>query len=261
MKQGRFMAICLILFVCFSAASVWGDEATVDYESFILENFDGDSHHEWVVEGKTYSYDFEWKLDASKFATKQEGDEFPKMAYVASWPMALFGTNREGKDLKSFGIWGNFDRRGYNWIDIYPVKAGDGDDAGEPFEIPIPGRISYLDLWVWGSNLNYYAEVYLRDYSGVVHNIYLGTISHQGWKNLRTRVPSNVRQAKRILPKLASLSFVKFRIWTTPMENVNNFYIYLDQFKILTDTFESLYDGDELADPDRVQEFWNASSN
>jgi hypothetical protein len=258
MKQGRFLAGCLILFMCLSAASAFGDEMTIDYESIVLENFDGDSHHEWTVGGKTYSYEFEWKLAASAFATKKDGEEFPKMTYVASWPMALFGNNRDGKDLKSFGIWGNFDRRGYNWIDLYPVKT---DGSEEAFEIPIPGRISYLDLWVWGSNLNYYIEAYLRDYSGVVHNVYLGNIAFQGWKNLRTRIPGSIRQSKRILPRLASLTFVKFRVWTTPMENVNDFYIYFDQFKILTDTFESLYDGDELADPDQVQELWNASSN
>jgi hypothetical protein len=52
------------------------------------------------------------------------------------------------------------------------------------------------------------------------------------------------------------MSFVKFRIWTTPLERVDNFYIYFNHIKILTDTFETLYDGDELGDPDRVQEFW-----
>jgi hypothetical protein len=44
------------------------------------------------------------------------------------------------------------------------------------------------------------------------------------------------------------------------MERVDNFYVYLDQFKVLTDTFESFYDGDELADPDRVQELWSSNN-
>ena len=63
-------------------------------------------------------------------------------------------------------------------------------------------------------------------------------------------------QQKRILPHLASLTFVKFRIWTAPMERVDNFYVYFNQFKILTDTFESYYDGNDLADPSKVQELW-----
>ena len=111
-------------------------------------------------------------------------------------------------------------------------------------------------MWVWGANLQYYIEIYVRDWQGVVHSLYLGDISHQGWKNLRTRVPTSIQQSRRVLPRLAGLSFIKFRIWTTPVERVDNFYIYFNHFKVLTDTFESLFDGDELADPERVQELW-----
>jgi len=84
----------------------------------------------------------------------------------------------------------------------------------------------------------------------------MGDIAYTGWKNLRIKIPNSIPQSKRILPKLANMSFVKFRIWTTPLERVDNFYIYFNRVRILTDSFESLYDGDELGDPDRVQEFW-----
>jgi hypothetical protein len=177
------------------------------------------------------------------------------LAYVAAWPIAVFGYNREGRDIKSLGIHGRFDRRGYNWIDGYPTLAADGEDAG-PAEIPIPGRIQYLDMWVWGANLNFYIEAFVRDYQGVVHTIRLGNIGYTGWRNLRANIPANIRQSKRILPSYAGLTFVKFRVWTQPTEKVGDFYIYFKQFKVLTDTFESLFDGDELANPDRVQELW-----
>ncbi|MDR1863665.1 MAG: flagellar filament outer layer protein FlaA [Treponema sp.] len=236
----------------------FGDESTIDYETVILETFDGETRHEWTLEGKTYSYDFSWKLDASKFASEIDGEKYPKMSYVPSWPQALFGVNREGRNLQSLGIWGNFDRRGYNWIDLYPV-TGEGEDA-EPFEIPLPGRISYFDMWVWGSNLRYYIEAYVRDYQGIIHSIRLGDIAYAGWKNLRLKIPNTILQSKRILPKRAGLTFVKFRIWTTPTENVSNFYIYFDQFKMLTDAFETFFDGDELADPERIQQFWSNSN-
>jgi hypothetical protein len=45
------------------------------------------------------------------------------------------------------------------------------------------------------------------------------------------------------------------------MEQVNNFYIYFDQLKVLTDTFETRYDGEELADPKKVQELWSGGDN
>jgi hypothetical protein len=184
------------------------------------------------------------------------------LGYVAAWPIAVFGYKRDGSDnLKSLGIHGRFDRRGYNWIDVYPSKGGDGDDADDPFEIPIPGRIRNLDLWVGGSNLDYYMEVYLRDNQGVVHNVKLGNINHTGWKNLRVNIPTNIPQSQPMIPRKPGLSFVKFRIWTQPTEKVGDFYIYLKQFKVLTDLFESLFDGNDLADPEYVQELWADATN
>ncbi|MCL2128143.1 MAG: flagellar filament outer layer protein FlaA [Treponema sp.] len=259
MKHGSIKAVCLVVLVCMVVLSVNADEKTVDLTSIVLESFNGETSHEWNDGKHPRSYDFSWALDASKFASKTtdaDGNEesFPKFAYVDAWPVALFGYNREGNTIKSFGINGRFDRRGYNWIDLYPSQ-GEGDDA-KAFEIPMPGRVRYLDLWVWGSNLEYYIEAYLRDFQGVVHIIRLGDIAYTGWKNLRANIPNSIPQSKRVLPSLAQMSFIKFRIWTQPVERVDNFYIYFKQLKILTDTFESLFDGDELADPDRIPEFW-----
>jgi hypothetical protein len=242
MKHGGFKAFCLIVMVSIAGASAFGDENTVNLESRILESFDGDSS-------------YEWRTVASKFATKTDDGAYPRVSLISTWPSALFGNNRDGVDLKSLGIMGKFDRRGYNWIDIYPVATGGGETA-DPEEIPVPGRATYLDLWVWGSNLNFSIEAYLRDYRGVVHVINMGNINYTGWKNLRANISNNIPQAKRILPHLAGLKFVKFRIWTQPLEQVDNFYIYFDQFKVLTDTFETIYDGDELTNPERIQELW-----
>ncbi|GHV77083.1 membrane protein [Spirochaetia bacterium] len=241
MKQGSFKAVCLVLLAAMAVGSAFGDDITVNSESRILESFDGDSPYVWKVTG-------------SKFATKLEDASWPQSSLIASWPQALFGINREGKELKSLGVWGRFDRQGYNWIDVYPAAADGGDDAG-PAEIPIPGRLQNLDIWVWGSNLSYTLEAYFRDLNGVVHTITVGNLNFQGWKNLQARIPTGIPQARR--GKVAPMTFIKFRIWTPPIEPVNDFRIYFDQFKILTDTFESLYDGNELAMPERVQELWN----
>ncbi|MDR2479488.1 MAG: flagellar filament outer layer protein FlaA [Treponema sp.] len=255
MKHGSFKAVCLIFWASITVLSAYADEVTVDLTSIVMEAFNGDTTHEWSDGRHPRTYEFSWTTGASKFATKttdKDGNEenFPKLTYVEAWPIALFGYNREGKSIKSLGLHGRFDRRGYNWIDIYPTT----DD--KPFEIPLPGRIRYLDLWVWGSNLDYYMEAYVRDHQGVVHTVRLGSLAYTGWKNLRANIPNHVPQSKRILPSLAQLTFVKFRIWTQPTERVGDFYIYFKQFKVLTDTFESLFDGDELADPDLVPQLW-----
>jgi hypothetical protein len=262
MKQGSFRAVRLVVFLVFMlflmVFSVFGEEIAVDYLSIVLEDFSGITTHQWQYRGKVHTHEYDWALDASKFASRVNDEQFPKQTKVDAWPMALYGTKRNDVILNSLGIWGKFDRRGYNWIDVFPIVPGSAKDGEgpEPFEIPIPGRIQYLDMWVWGSNLNYYMEAFFRDYQGVVHSVYLGSLKYQGWRNLRARVPNSIPQSKRVLPSYAGLTFVKFRIWTTPGEMANNFYVYLNQMKVLTDTFESLFDGDDLTDPETVQEIW-----
>ncbi|MCX7656570.1 MAG: flagellar filament outer layer protein FlaA [Treponemataceae bacterium] len=246
MKQGGFKALCLVLVVCVLLPAVVGaDEKAVNLESRVIENFDGSSG-------------YEWRVMASKFATKTDKETFPKIGLIKAWPAAVYGYNKEGKDIRSLGIWGRFDRKGYNWIDVYPVKKGSSDNA--PAEIPMPGRVQMLDMWVWGSNFYYYLEAYVRDYKGIVHIIPMGDLNFEGWKNLRIAIPANIPQAKRTFPKRQGLSLVKFRIWTRPTERVDDFQIYFNQVKVLTDTFESLFDGDDLADPENVQQLWNASA-
>jgi hypothetical protein len=249
MKQGSFKTFWLILMAVAAVSLAFGDENTIQLESIVLDSFDGDSGYTWKIQG-------------SKFATNNEDGQFPKITYAATWPTQIFGQNEEGKELKSLGIWAKFDRRGYNWIDIYPTggnteEGGGGEDADAPAEIPMPGRSQIIDIWVWGSNLNCLLEAYVRDYRGVIHVLPMGSLHYTGWKNIKVSIPKTVPQAKRILPRLTGLTFVKFRIWTAPMELVNNFYIYFDQLKLLTDTFETHYDGEELADPKKIQEFWS----
>jgi hypothetical protein len=246
MKHGGFSVACLAFMTSIAVFSVNADDQTVNLESRILESFDGDSA-------------YVWKVSASKFATKTDKETFPKVSYVDSWPIALHGTNHEGKTYKSLGIWGRFDRKEYNWIDFYPV-AKDGGENALPAEIPIPGRARLLDIWVWGSNFNFYMEAYIRDFKGVVHILQMGDLDYQGWRSLKSNIPESIPQAKRTLPARQGLALVKFRIWTRPVERVDDFQVYFDQVKILTDTFETLFDGDELADPARVQELWSSGT-
>jgi hypothetical protein len=258
MKYGSIKAVCLVILACIAVLSVSADEVTVDLTSVVLAHFNGETGHEWFDGRHQRNFEFSWALAASKFATRTtdaDGNEanFPRLAYIDAWPIALFGYNRDGREIKSLGINGRFDRMGYNWVDLYPVNAEDGRT---PFEIPMPGRVRYMDLWVWGSNLDYYIETYVRDHRGVVHRLHLGRINYPGWRNLRVNIPNHIPQGRRVLPSHAPLSFVKFRLWTQPTERVDNFYVYFKQLKILTDTFESLFDGNELADPDLVPQFW-----
>jgi len=262
MKQRGFKLICLIAMACIVVFSGFANEGTVNFETIVLESFNGDDDASYI-----------WKTQASRFASVIRDDngetvedengnakKYPVLTYVEAYPMAAFGVNRinagNSEDvIRSFGLNGRFDRRGYNWIDLYPTRADDED--GKPYEIPIPGRVISFDMWVWGANLHYYMEIYVRDHRGVVHNIRLGEIAYPGWRNLRVSVPNHISQSRRTLPSYAGLHFVKFRIWTTPAERVDNFYIYFKQFRILTDTFMGLFDGNDLANPAVVDRLWS----
>ncbi len=240
MRRGVLLTVCLAVLIAFLTPTfVIADEQTLNLESRILESFDPETRTtEWVVRG-------------SKFVT--EG--FPKQTYAEAWPDALFGANREEKQLEVLGAHFKFDRQGYNYIEFIPVKEDDeGNVVHNPIEIP--GRVKQFDLWVWGSDFDYYMEVHIQDWRGVVHTLMLGDLNFTGWKNLSTGIPSYIPQAQQYAPYLAGLQLVKLVIWTKPVERVHNCYVYLDQLKVLTDVFVTRFDGDGLASPEKVEEIW-----
>ncbi|MCL2294726.1 MAG: flagellar filament outer layer protein FlaA [Spirochaetes bacterium] len=211
---------------------------TQNLVSIILDDFNNPEESPWIAVG-------------SRFAT----EDFPRIAFPRAWPEALHGANREGRDLRVLGVWGRFDRQGFNYIQLIPNRR---NEAGEFIGIPIPGRARELDLWVWGSRFDFYMEVHVRDYRGFVHVLDLGSINFAGWRNLSVEFPGRVRQVQRHIPQQQPLSLMKVVIWTRPNERVDNFYVYLDQIKVLTDIFTTRFDGDELADPERVEEIWGS---
>jgi hypothetical protein len=266
MKIGGTKLFCLVAFIILPVAWAFSDTNTVALESRILDNFDGSPYK---IDGEEYNYT--WKVAGSKFSTKTDTQTFPIISPIAAVPQAL---SRQSPDAKSLGIQGAFDRFGYNWIDIYPTFA-EGD--GLPVEIPLEGRTRFFDLWVWGSNLNYRMEIYIRDNKGIIHTLPQWSLKYTGWQNLRAEVPSQIQMVSSILPRSThSTTFVKFRIWTTPEEKtfvdlkrdvsgkiteIVPFYVYIAQLKVLADIYETVYDGDELAYPKKTAELWQTNAN
>jgi hypothetical protein len=276
MRRGGLLFVCLILLLTFLLASpVLAQEKTVNLTSHVIESFDNPENPEEAEWASS-----EWLINASKFATEvtdEDGNvvrELPESTYVESWPEALFGRNAEGRELRVFGIHGRFDRQGYNYIELIPAILEDGElvprhpdittDAGDFIpgnEITLPGETRRLDLWVWGSNYDYYLDVHLRDYRGVVHALRLGDIDYTGWRNLSVNIPTYIPQTGGYITGggfLKELKLVKLVLWTRPHERVNDFYVYFDHIKSLSDMFVTRFDGDILAEKDRIQEIWNS---
>jgi hypothetical protein len=283
MKKGILAAIFSMLWLGSVAGVAFADSSTVEMQSRILDAFNGAPY---LIDGESFHYT--WKAVASRYTTKTDSQSFPQIGIVDTAPVQLtrIAADKNGapdykgdneptygtvnaQTNKSLGIQGSFDRQGYNWIDVYPtLDQGDGN----PVEIPLLGRTRVIDMWVWGSNLNYALEAYIRDDNGVIHNIPMGSLKYTGWKDLRVSVPADIPQVRNTIPRTThGTTFVKFRIWTDPTEktystitrtitgkivNVMPFYVYFAQFKVLTDTYETTYDGDQLADPKFVTNLW-----
>lgn len=243
MKRGASLLICLAALLFFAGSSfLVADERIKNLDSIVIESFDDPDARQWAVVG-------------SKFVA--EG--MPLVTYAPAWPEAVFGANRENLDLRVLGVQAAFDRKGYNYLEFIPV-AEDQEGQLQPAPITLPGRVQNLDLWVWGSNYDYYMEVHVRDYQGRVHVLHLGNLKYVGWSNLSATIPNYIPQAGGYITPggfIKTLELVKFVLWTKPAENVAGFNVYIDQVKILTDSFVTRFDGDDLANPERVEEIWS----
>jgi hypothetical protein len=195
-----------------------------------------------------------WALFPSKFGYGPDGNSLWEQQLVDAWPEALYGKNRDDQELQVLGLHGAFLRKGYNYVEIVP-GVGEGSNF-ERKPIPIPGRADAIDIWVWGSNHAYTLEVHLRDFHGIDHVLEFGSLQFVGWKNLRVRVPATIPQSWKYLPRLRNLEVTKLVLWTTPMEKVDDYFMYLDQLKVVSDVFETPFDGDVLADVDSLQTVW-----
>ncbi len=240
MKKGGLKFCCLVLFFIFIFTSpMMAENTTVNLVSRVIESFDNPEESIWIVRG-------------SKFIT--EG--FPKSSFVDAWPEALFGANKEGLDLKVLGVAAKWDRQGYNFLEFIPA-----DQEGNLKPITIPGKVKSIDMWVWGSNYNYYLEVHLLDYKGIVHTLKLGDLNFTGWKNLKVDVPGTIPQTGGYLTSQGfsrELKLVKLVLWTTPRERVDDYVIFLDHIKVLTDVFIPRFDGDDLVT--RLSEIWGGNN-
>jgi len=161
--------------------------------------------------------DWAYHAVGSKFVT--EG--YPVLKYIDGMPHSVRVMQEDPEKAKFLGMQVKFNRKGDNWVDIIPTKKG--DKGLEAYEIPFKGRIHRLDMWVWGAGFYYYIEI---------------------------TVPTNIPQASKYLGNKNKLTFVAFRIRTSPGERVDDFKIYFDQFKALTDAFVDSFDGYELGDID-----------
>lgn len=227
MKKGVVLLGSLILglALCVQAAA---QPSTKAVETILIDNFD--SEQEWT-----------WTTKASRFVAK----DYPIVKTFDGIPNSLIPYRKDGDPAPMvLGAKVKFDRKGDNWFELYPVK---GEENYEPTFL---GTVTQFDFWVWGANYNYRLEVLVRDSEGRVHVLKAGNLMFNGWKNVIIKVPGYISQHSRLRSGRKGLSFIGFRVRSDAAEAVDDFIIYFDQIKYVTNTLTNVYDGYALKDAD-----------
>lgn len=208
--------------------------------SYIIEDFDTDTgSRDWIVVGSAESV-----------------APYPKVAYASARPRQLKMTEEEGKDYKVLGVASKFKRRGYNFVDIFPVRKGSSPDAKEYEPLRLDGHCEELTMWVWGSNFDYDLVIYLRDYNGIIHALNPVKLNFAGWKLVKFPIPKSIPQLVKEFPQEKFLEIVKLAVKTTPFARVDMFYVYFDEIKVVANTYKAQFDGLEFLDRENIEEIW-----
>ncbi|TVR30785.1 MAG: flagellar filament outer layer protein FlaA [Spirochaetaceae bacterium] len=238
MKQGIRLFVCVLALLILGSSPLLAQTRRPMINSVVLDDFN-DPSNLWMVRG-------------SRFVN----DDLLDWEWVRAWPEALHRTEPEDVTLRSLGIRAGFNRIGYNYLEIIPAQENeDGELVART--IPLPGTAQSIDMWVWGSNRDYYIDVQLRDHRGIVHTLRVGDINYRGWDNIFVDVPTWIPQQVSYVPQRRGLELVKIVLWTRPTERVNEFYVYLDELRVVTNLAEDYWDGEQLGDPDAVEQLWN----
>lgn len=229
MKKG------LILFASFALLLTVGIPAfsqapSRSVETVMIDDFDGTN------DAVTWT----WNVQASRFVT----ENYPIINTFEAMPNSLKAVTNPEDTHKVIGVKTKFDRKGDNWIEIYPEKDG------KPYEIPFIGSVTQVDFWVWGANYKYFLELMVRDALGRVHVLQCGSLAFNGWKNIIINVPGWIQQHSQLRSGPENMTFVGFRIRSDAEEYVDNYVIFFDQIKYTSNSLSFIYDGYELKDVD-----------
>ena len=227
MKKGVVVLGSLILGLAFCVPAV-AQPSSKAVETIVIDNFDEEK--EWS-----------WACQASRFIS--EG--YPIVKKFEGIPNSLTPYHKDDDPTAMvLGTKVAYDRKGDNWFEVYPSK----DDKS--YEIPFVGTVTQLDFSVWGANYNYRLEVLIRDSDGRVHVIKAGSLMFSGWKNFIVKIPGYISQHSRLRSGRTDLTFVGFRIRSDAAEAVDDYVIYFDQIKYVTNTLINVYDGYALRKAD-----------
>lgn len=130
------------------------------------------------------------------------------------------------------GVKTYFIERGFDRVEVFP-----------PNEYIIRGKAKEVKVWALGRKFRHTLFVKLRDYRGNLYKIKIGRLDFWGWKELSVIVPGWLPQSAGYAMLDKNLHFVSFFVESDNFEMPGTFYVYLDNFRIITDLSE--FTGDQ----------------
>ena len=122
--------------------------------------------------------------------------------------------------------------------------------------LQLPGRAKAISLWVHGRGYPYTLELWIKDFRGDVHILEKQSVNFVGWRPMSFSIPENIPQTTDTYPVTRTTKLVKLVIREvtnvsgeqsrTSTRNMSDIYMFFDQIKVLTDTYEVFFDGQDM---------------
>ena len=193
-------------------------------------------------------------------------DGSPRDLEVEPWSPTGLGLQKE----RIMGVYFRFRYPGFNSVHFVPPKEVDWRTR-EPFMRPnafgeltrerglqLPGRPRAISIWVQGRGHDYNLEAWVTDHTGGVHVLHFGSINFIGWRPMIVNIPITVPIPPKALPQVnvIRLSELILRSRTNSpyiREMISDTYVFFDQIKVLTDMYESFFEGLDLYKEFQIQ--------
>ncbi|MFW5862042.1 MAG: flagellar filament outer layer protein FlaA [Spirochaetota bacterium] len=210
----------------------------------------------------------DWKLESNpKRNPDEKKNPVPvlEMKYITGAPSSLepekWSPDKKGMEAKQcLGMHFRFKYPGNNSVHLLPppevrwddpTKAVTTFDSGLQKEVQeralqLPGRARAISIWAHGRGNAYKLEVWVKDFQGDVHILPMGSLDFVGWRPMKAEVPEYIPQEVNSYPQTKVTKIMRFVIRSDPEAIVEDVYLFFDQLKVLTDTFEVNFDGQNL---------------
>ena len=183
----------------------------------------------------------------------------PNDMNVAEWSLTDLGKKKE----RILGLNFKFRYPGTNEISILPppeihwkekkpivtYNPNTGQDE-QIRAIELPGQSKAISIWVHGRGLPYTMEAWLKDYRGNTHILKFGSVNFVGWRPMKVSIPISVPQTYESYPQTRITKITRFVLRADPKapreELIQEAYFFFDQIKVLTETYEVNFDGQDL---------------